>query len=244
MTELVLYNAARTALQKAVRVDEVKSIRDRAEAMRAYGKQANDRQMEADAFEIRERATKRLGELVKAQKALPREIGGGLAAPGMTKGTKREAPRGRAISGPNPTRNSTVPTLDEMGIDKHLADRARKLDAMPPAKFEKHIEAGRERVFKAHVGQATGESEWYTPAALIEAARDVMVKIDLDPASCAAANGVVGASRFFSIEDDGLSQDWAGRVFLNPPYSQPLMGKFAEKLVSHVKDGSVTSAIA
>jgi hypothetical protein len=57
--------------------------------------------------------------------------------------------------------------------------------------------------------------EWYTPPGVFAA---LDLTFDLDP--CAPPGGVpwVPAARSFSIEDDGLTQPWAGRVWLNPPY--------------------------
>jgi len=81
------------------------------------------------------------------------------------------------------------------------------------------------------------DGEWYTPMQYIESARKVMGSIDLDPASCETANQTVKAARYFTKEDDGLSREWFGNVWLNPPYSQ--VGKFIDKLC----DSDISQAI-
>ena len=94
-----------------------------------------------------------------------------------------------------------------------------------------------------HVSQNSGENEWYTPAPYIEAAREVMGGIDLDPASTAEANEVVKAERYFTVADDGLKQEWRGRVWMNPPYGHPLIGQFAAKVSAEFGAGRVSEAI-
>lgn len=89
----------------------------------------------------------------------------------------------------------------------------------------------------------TGENEWYTPTDILDLAREFMGGFDLDPASSLQAQQVVKAARYFTKETDGLAKEWAGRVWLNPPYSQPLIAQFVEKLVSEVRGGAVTEAI-
>lgn len=85
--------------------------------------------------------------------------------------------------------------------------------------------------------------EWYTPREYIAAARDVLGTIDLDPASCLPAQTIVGARRIYTVDDDGLEQPWTGRVWLNPPYSMPLIQKFVRRLIDHYEAGDVTAAI-
>lgn len=76
--------------------------------------------------------------------------------------------------------------------------------------------------------------EWWTPKKYIDAAREVMGGIDLDPASCAEANKVVQATQFYDEETNGLDKTWEGRVFLNPPYG--LGGpEFIEKFIHDIE---------
>jgi len=90
--------------------------------------------------------------------------------------------------------------------------------------------------------QSSETNEWYTPAPYIESARAVLGGIDLDPASCAEANQVVQAARFYTADDDGLARDWKGRVWLNPPYGGQA-GAFVAKLISHYDAGDVPAAV-
>jgi hypothetical protein len=92
-------------------------------------------------------------------------------------------------------------------------------------------------------GKKVTNDEWATPVLFVEMSRKVMGRIDLDPASDADFNKQIKATNFFDIEHDGLKQEWIGRVFLNPPYSNGLIGKFAAKLIEEWNSGRMTEAV-
>lgn len=242
---LVRYEAACRAIAEAKSVDEVKDVRNASEAMRAYARQAKNKQLEIDASEIRFRAERRIGELMQAQKESVGLAKGGQ--PYQSTGSKSDP-----VSDPH----ETPATLAAAGIDKHLADRARKYAAVPAQEFEGILAARRERIetenkrvtvnlIEAGVRgtQGTGENEWYTPEEYLDLARDVLGGFDLDPASSAEAQKKVRAEFYFTIEDDGLKEEWHGRVWLNPPYAQPHIAEFVSKMVLERRAGHVTAGI-
>ena len=91
---------------------------------------------------------------------------------------------------------------------------------------------------KPFIVHNSGDEEWLTPPKFIEAARTVLGKIDLDPCSTAFANSRVNATKYYSAEDDGLSHEWTGTVWLNPPYNN--VDRFIKKLIDSPE---VTAAI-
>ncbi|BAY84608.1 C-5 cytosine-specific DNA methylase [Calothrix parasitica NIES-267] len=81
---------------------------------------------------------------------------------------------------------------------------------------------------------------WYTPPYIVELVVQVLGEIDLDP--CADDGKHISCKRHYIACDDGLTRQWEGRVFMNPPYSQP--GVWMEKLQAEIKLERVTEAIA
>lgn len=110
------------------------------------------------------------------------------------------------------------------------------------APTEEIVEVAREVVKRAHVANNSGNNEWYTPSKFVEAARSVMGSIDTDPATSEIANRTVKAAQIFTAEDDGRNKTWAGNVWMNPPYAQPLISDFAEAVSSKFDSGEISQA--
>jgi phage N-6-adenine-methyltransferase len=92
--------------------------------------------------------------------------------------------------------------------------------------------------------QGRGDNEWITPVEYIEPVHSFYGDIDLDPASSEEAQKTIKAKKYLTKEDDGLRQPWpARRLWLNPPYRPPLIGKFVRKLCEEYQARRVTEAI-
>ncbi len=83
------------------------------------------------------------------------------------------------------------------------------------------------------------KDDYYTPSFIFEA---LGLVFDIDVAAPPGGVPWVPCKRFFTMGDDGLSQPWTGRVWMNPPYSQttPWVRRFIEHgngvaLVQHAK---------
>ncbi len=72
--------------------------------------------------------------------------------------------------------------------------------------------------------------EWYTPPHIFEA---LGLEFDLDPCSPAGGLHWIPAKRFYSLADNGLTQAWEGRVFMNPPYHRKVISAWMQRLVEH-----------
>lgn len=79
-----------------------------------------------------------------------------------------------------------------------------------------------------HQSSRMQTSTWLTPPHILQA----LGSFDLDP--CASLNRPWDtALHHYTIADDGLSKDWFGRVWLNPPYGNQ-MGVWLKKMAEHM----------
>jgi N6-adenosine-specific RNA methylase IME4 len=122
---LIQLDEARRILSQINTIDEVKDVRDKAEAMRVYAKQAKlGLDAQNHAAEIKIRAERRAGELLKE----------------MDKHPAGRPPKEGKISdivSPIPT----PPTLSELGISNKQSSRWQALAGIPEEKFEAALES-------------------------------------------------------------------------------------------------------
>jgi len=115
--DLALFHRARAALAKAVTVDEAKGIRDKAEALRIYAKQARHAaDMERQCAEIRLRAERRIGEL-------------------LAETVQRGRPK---------TSSEVMFKLRDLGITPNQSSKWQLVATLPEEEFERYVSTARE----------------------------------------------------------------------------------------------------
>lgn len=121
------YSTARTALEKAYRIDEVLKIKNKAEAVRLYALQERDTALQNQATEISLRAQKRggamLAELEKSQGGRPETV----------------SHAGKSLS-------QYKDVLDDAGLSYKKAAHWQQIAAIPDEKFEQAIIKIKEKI--------------------------------------------------------------------------------------------------
>ena len=227
-TTLARISEAMKALSAAKTLDDVLQIRDQAEALRVYVKAASDSLEAANAAaEIKLRAERKAGEMLA----------------------------GNVKRGGDRANSHDDSLLSDLGLNHSQSSRWQRGARVAEEDFEAYLrdcqkharevtQAGLLKLANgAHVGNNSGNSEWYTPQKYVNAVHEVMGFIDTDPCSCEAANEVVRAETFYTEEQDGLQQEWHGCVYVNPPYGDGTVEEFAVKLLLELDAGRATQAI-
>jgi phage N-6-adenine-methyltransferase len=80
--------------------------------------------------------------------------------------------------------------------------------------------------------------EWSTPQDVVDVLSGWFGPFDLDP--CCRPE-TAKAPAFFAKGDDGLTQPWHGRVWVNPPYSDPR--PWIEKAIQTVESGEARRVV-
>ena len=230
-TALASISQAKQLLAKAD-IYEAIDLRDKAAAVASYLKARQDSyEAQCHAAEIKLRAERKAGELLAEM--VPHEGG-------------------------RPKRSQDESVLGRLGLDRNQSSRWQEEATVPEETFvewmnqvvdkgDEVTQSGLLRLARSNGNVAaaanTGEIEWYTPAEYIQMARTVMGSIDTDPASSEAANEVIEAETYYTQDNDGLSAEWCGNVWMNPPYAAGVVSQFTAKLCAEINAGHCNQAI-
>ena len=81
---------------------------------------------------------------------------------------------------------------------------------------------------------SSGKNDWETPQWLFDEL-DAEFHFTLDPC---ASHETAKCNNYYTVEDDGLIQDWGNEiVFCNPPYSNSMQTEWVKKCYEHSEKG-------
>jgi len=205
------------ALVAARSIEEVKVIRDKAEAIRILMRQQSGcLESQNAAAELKLRAERKLGGMLKDDP----ELGSGKTSRLEVLGVEQHQSH----------RWQKEAKVPEERFEGYLTDQRESSEEITSVGLLRLAVTGTQ-------GHVSVDRNWYTPEPYVEMAREVMGDIDLDPASDAEAQKVVKANLFYDKEDDGLKYPWHSRVWLNPPWSDPQ--PWLEKVISEKVDQAI-----
>lgn len=149
-----------------------------------------------------------------------------LAAPSTPESAREEAisraeqgePIGYTVAREMVNNHRNPPLTDEEEIEEQI--ETRRYDGWPMDVPPEDRRDNQRRQQITVITSSSESNEWYTPTHIIAQAREALGGIDFDPASTAAANAVIQAESYCTIEENGYAQPWYGRVWLNPPYGK------------------------
>ena len=84
---------------------------------------------------------------------------------------------------------------------------------------------------------------WQTPDEYLNAARELMGDIDIDPASSERAQERIKAKVYYTKDTNGLDKSWFGKLLLCPPYGKEILEQFCEKAIVEYNSGNVTEGV-
>ena len=190
MNTLAKFGAARRALAEAHSVDEVKTIRDRAEALRAYSKQAGESlEMQNQIAEIKLRAERRAGELLGEM-----ESAQGKRTDLVTSCHQVDSP----------------PTLSDLGISRKQSSRWQQEASVPEEAFEGFVAQTKDHGRELTSAGLLREARKHRPSR----AQGYPLG-DLPPKQLTPPRFVVGRAENLDFLDDGS----VDLIITSPPYN-------------------------
>lgn len=243
---LAKLSMATQALAEAKTLDEVKHIRDLALAAQVYAKAAHlGLEAQNHAAEIKLRAERKAGEML-AQ--LERGTSG-----------KYGLLEGRAASHvPLVNHTEYAAVLEETNTSRFDANRWQQIATLPEPVFEQHIaetiSARRELTASGALQlaktwqrpdwyQSSESDDWWTPQWLFDLLHSEFV---FDTDVC-ASDANHKCPKYYTREQDGLSREWVGSCWMNPPYGRSSgdapIGRWIEKAYESALSGATVTCL-
>lgn len=221
-TDLIRFEAARQALAEARSIDEVKDVRDKAEALRLYVKQQGESlEMQNDIAEIKLRAERRAGQLIKEMRD-----NGELMTQRDNQHTRSSANGG-----------SPKKTVGEIGLKYSQVSDWQSIAAMPEETFEQVIvetkTAGDELTSAGMLRAAKEHAQERKRAERESLKQDTVIEVD-------ATYNLFHAD--LNWLHDEIPDNSIDMFFTDPPYhaDKPyLFGELAKLAAAKLKDNSL-----